>query len=62
MENTEIHIMCALRNITVLIMVNNLDIKIIRIYIFCIIYSAIRTLVAQNIKSFYLIADFGTTF
>ena len=57
MENTEIHIMCALRNITVLIMVSNLDIKIIRIYSFCII---IRTLVAQNIKSIYLIADFGT--
>ena len=50
-----------MRNVTVLIMVNNLDIKIIRIYIFCIIYSAIRTLVAQNIKSIYLIADFGTS-
>ena len=58
MENTEINIIRAMRNITVLIMVNNLDIKIIRIYIFCII---IRTLVAQNIKSIYLIADFGTS-
>ena len=39
-------------------MVNNLDIKINRKYSFCVI---IRTLVAQNIKSIYLIADFGTS-
>ena len=39
-------------------MVNNLDIEIIRIYSFCII---VRSLVAQNSKSIYLIADFGSS-
>ena len=57
MENTEINIIRAMRNITVIIMVNNLNNKINRIYSFCIV----RALVAYNIKSIYLIADFGTS-
>ena len=50
-----------MRSITVLIMINNLNNKINRIYSFCIIYSALRTLVAKNIKSIYLIADFRSS-